>query len=206
MSVRMPLSVRVAWSDHEGLHGRWSMVCAPFCVVMGAPVSAGGAVNRLRVGVQPRRGRRGYSPGFRPGSPARSALRRAADRAENSHSARRSPRRAWVARSGPRPIRLRPLLTANEVRGYGFRPPSGGRCCGRAGRAAATGTGRKKGGPANPWWRSWPGLDVGAIKGRGRLQCSGRPPMPVGGPRFRGSRWCSSMRRRGACGRRRFSG
>jgi hypothetical protein len=32
---------------------------SPFCVVMGAPVSAGGAANRLRVGVQPRRGRRG---------------------------------------------------------------------------------------------------------------------------------------------------
>ena len=48
---------------------------APFCAVSGAPVSAGGAVNRLRVGGQPRRARVGRSRVFGPGrSPARSVL------------------------------------------------------------------------------------------------------------------------------------
>ena len=74
---------------------------------------------------------------------------RAGIRAENSHSARRAPVRAWVERSGPRPLTMRTPLTAKEVRGYGFRP-HGGRFGGRARRAAATGTGRKKGGPGQP--------------------------------------------------------
>ena len=67
--------------------------------------------------------------------------------------------RAWVDRSGPRPIRLRPLLTANKVRGYGLSwPPPGGQS-GRAGRAGIrVGPGRKKGGPGHPQLvGSWPG-------------------------------------------------
>ena len=50
------------------------MVCSPFCAVSGAPVSAGGAVNRVRVGGQPRRVRAERSRVFGPRSPARSAL------------------------------------------------------------------------------------------------------------------------------------
>ena len=42
---------------------------------------------------------------------------RAGIRAENSHSARRCPVRAWVERSGPRPITMSTLLTAKEGEG-----------------------------------------------------------------------------------------
>ena len=40
--------------------------------------------------------------------------------------------------SGSLSVILGTLLTAKKVRGYGFRPPAGGRYGGRAGRAAAS--------------------------------------------------------------------
>ena len=53
--------VEVHGGDEFG-HG-----CAPFCVVIGAPVSAGGAGNRLRVGGQSPKSRVGRSRAFGPG-------------------------------------------------------------------------------------------------------------------------------------------
>ena len=122
---------------------------SPFCESDWCAGQRWGAGKRVRVGGQPRRVRAGCSPGFRPRSPARSALGRAGIRAENSHSARRCPVRAWVERSGPRPLTMSTLLTAKEVRGYGFRPPQG------AASAVARGATppinrKKKGGPGQP--------------------------------------------------------
>jgi len=73
-------------------------------VVIGAPVSAGGAVNRVRVGGQPRRGGVARSRGFSPRAAASwLGLKRSLGL--------RSSTSVWVDRSGPRPIRLPPLLT-----------------------------------------------------------------------------------------------
>ena len=69
-----------------------------------------------------------------------SALGRAGIRAENSHLARRAPVRAWVERSGPRPLTMSTLLTAKRSEGLRISATAGGRFSGRAGRAAATPT------------------------------------------------------------------
>lgn len=66
--------------------------------------------------------------------------------------------RGLTARA-PGRLRFAPLLTAIRLRGYGLRDATGGcdRYCVR--QPAGFGTGRKKGGPANPlvWEPAGPG-------------------------------------------------
>ena len=149
----------------------WSMVFSVLC----GDWCAGqrwGAVNRLRVGGQPRRVRGGRSRVFGPGSPARSAVGRASIGPKRSLG-RRSPARAWVERSGPRPITLRPLLTAKEGEGLRIwataRWPS-------APRGADAGRKKKRGPGQPPWWGAGRARCV-ALSDRRPVQCSCRARM-----------------------------
>ena len=94
----------------EKVEGEFEFVVhggSPFRVVSGAPVSAvgcgpglGGAVNPGEPGVG--------GGGFSARLAGAKRLEASSHRAENSHSARGHPARAWVERDGPRPSRLGP--------------------------------------------------------------------------------------------------
>jgi uncharacterized protein (TIGR02444 family) len=69
----------------------------------------------------------------------------------------RAVRQRLTTGPAPAPNEATRPLTAKKVRGYGFRPPRGGRFGGRAGRAAAIPPGGKKRPDQLLWWGGWPG-------------------------------------------------
>src|SRR6516164_4449335 len=119
-------------------HGVFSVLCGEWCAGQrwGSGQSGEGGRSTPK---SPRR----TQQGFRPARAGAKRLGRACIGPKRSLGLRSSAR-AWVDRSGPRPIRLRTLLTAKRSEGLRISATAGGQSGGRMGRAAAPTTGRKK--------------------------------------------------------------
>ena len=102
---------------------------------------------------------------------------RAGIRAENSHSARRAPVRAWVERSGPRPLTMSTLLAAKRSEGLRISATAMGPLRRARGARRRHPNPEEKGGPANTLWWELAGPGEGVVVRTGVRRGTGRGGM-----------------------------